>query len=142
MLTYESTDTVDLGPDVELRLSGTIAGNSLPILATELAHALQLRPESLILNVRDCTGMDPNAIRLLLNACSDARVIGSQIVLHHPAPTLIRALAMAGVLRWLMVDYPDAAVASGLAASVPSSADPGPRKTLLQQMAIRRFAGW
>jgi anti-anti-sigma regulatory factor len=142
MLTNPTADTADLGPDVELRLIGTIAGPSLPALAQELALALELRPENLILNARACTGMDPDAVRRLLDVCDDVRVTGSQIVVQHPTPTLVWSLAMAGVLRWLTVDYPDAAGTRGQQVPRLSGVDRGPLKTPLQQMAIRRLAGW
>jgi anti-anti-sigma regulatory factor len=106
------THTAVLGPDVELRLSGVIAGTRLPLLAEQLALAMQLRPENLILNTGTCTDIDPDVIRLLLNVCDEARLIGSHIILRHPTPTLTRSLAMAGVLRWLIIDYPDAASAA------------------------------
>lgn len=142
MLTDETTTTATLGPDVELRLTGMITAESLPALSREFAEALQLRPEHVILNLRTCTGMEPDAIRLLLAAGTDAVAMGSQIVLHHPTPALVRSLAMAGVLRWLTIDYPDAALARGCTEAAVMGPDRGPLKTPVQRMAIRRFAGW
>ena len=133
MLTAPAPDTSQLAPDVELHLCGAIGGASLSALAEELAHALQLRPENLILHARACTGLDPDAIRLLLTACAEARGMGSHIILHHPKPELIRSLAMAGVLRWLIVDYLDVGVAPGQSAPVSAGAHRGPLMRVLHR---------
>jgi len=131
--------TPALAPDVEVRIHGNLTEHNLPALADELCASMRLRPQNLILDVRHCTDMNPDAIRLVLATEAEARLIGSHLVLHHPTPTLTRSLAMAGALRWLTIAYPTSGAQRG---STADPSEPQPISTPLQRLAALRFARW
>ncbi len=139
MLTDQTQGTIDLAPDVEVRIYGTLTEHNRQALADELNAALRLRPQHLILDVRHCTDMNVHAISLVLAAEAETRLIGSRLVLRHPTATLTRSLVMAGALRRLTIDYSASEAEPRLTAD---HLELGPIRTPLQRLAARQFARW
>lgn len=105
----DSTASLELLPDVEVRLAGAIGEDALPALRHELDAAAALDPEHIIVDVGHCTALKPEAINALLDARAAFGRRGVNLVLRGVNTDLARTLAMAGVRRVFMYErYPSA----------------------------------
>lgn len=93
-----------LDGSVVVRLQGELDMASAPALSRALDTALDARPNSLALDLRDLTFVDSTGIRVLITACRRAGSQGSSFVLREPRRPVLKALRLTGVDRLMVVE--------------------------------------
>lgn len=101
-------------PLVEVCITGRMEFARLPAARAVLDLVVRLRPDQLVIDLAECTGIDAAAIALLLDVHRDLLRAGSSLTLRAPSPRLRRILAIARVTNVLYI--------------VPEATPPGPQE--------------
>jgi anti-anti-sigma factor len=85
-------------PVIEVLVDDELDIATLPRLRERLEDALSLRPARLVVDLRDCTFLDAQAMTVLLDVHRQAWRQGGLLTLRGCTPQCLRLLSLAGLL--------------------------------------------
>jgi anti-anti-sigma factor len=97
LLMAQSTAQVRTTPLVEVVIGEQLDAGTAGRLRRLLAEALELRPERLVIDLRDCPFVDATAVNVLLDTHRELWRTGGRLTLRSPSPRLRRLLELTHV---------------------------------------------
>jgi anti-anti-sigma factor len=98
LLTDTRTETAATHPVIEVLVDEELDIATLPRLRERLEDALSLMPARLVLDLRDCTFLDAQAMTVLLDVHRQAWRQDSTLTLRGCSVQCLRLLSLAGLL--------------------------------------------
>jgi len=102
---HVETDPADGAPVI--RLHGELDLATAPRLVEALRSALQPKPASLVVDLRELTFIDSTGIGVLMSAYRRAEAEGFSFVLRDPRRGVLRTLQVTGVAHLVLTEVAD-----------------------------------